>query len=432
MAHGVSSMLKRPCKSENGGKGIGSRRIFAPHFKLQVLDSYRNDADCKGNQRATARKYGIHRRQIQKWLQAENTLRNSVKDKEKASSLNGCRQPDVGLESAAARPSQPLAHQQQPPQPQRVPALPASVPIAPPAPTSSQAPLDFTVHNRCLRTSPTVADSPSPVPCTLYPSPPPLMAPAVANMHCPMDLSLKKEPPATMGYCFTAGMLPPGGVCMPLTPPPSSAGSTDSCCRDDTWSTIPKTDPDVWDLSTKGQKRKCSSPPPDTKTVKLFKPYLDVIKDSTEDSVKSEPSPACPDDSGMPTCCSIPTSTDTYYFNNNYACDAECNYTLHELKPYYYYCRDYCPCDYDLGGCYYDELGYGPHGMGVVKPRQRYSLDFKLSAIDCYYQDSVCKGNQRAVANKYNIHRRQVQKWLKQAEELRTKNESMKQIHAVR
>ncbi|VEN47708.1 unnamed protein product [Callosobruchus maculatus] len=426
MAHGVSSVLKRPCKSESGGKGIGSRRIFAPHFKLQVLDSYRNDADCKGNQRATARKYGIHRRQIQKWLQAENTLRNSVKDKEKASSLNGCRQPDVGIEAAAARPSQPPAHQQQ--QLQRVPALPPSAPAPPPPPP--QVPLDFTVHNRCLRTSPNVAnaDSPSPPPCTLYTSPPPML-PAPTAMHCPMDLSLKKETPATFGYCF--GGMPTGGVCMPLTPPPSSAGSTDSCCRDE-WSSTPKSDPDVWDLSTKGQKRRCTSPPQDTKPVKLFKPYLDVIKDSPEEPIKSEPSPACPEEAGLPTCCSIPTSTDTYYFNNNYACDAECNYTLHELKPYYYYCRDYCPCDYDLAGCYYDELGYGPHGVSSVKPRQRYSLDFKLSAIDCYYQDSVCKGNQRAVANKYNIHRRQVQKWLKQAEELRTKNESMKQIHAVR
>lgn len=57
---------------------MGSRRIFAAQFKLQVLDSYRNDSDCKGNQRATARKYGIHRRQIQKWLQCESNLRSSV------------------------------------------------------------------------------------------------------------------------------------------------------------------------------------------------------------------------------------------------------------------------------------------------------------------------------------------------------------------
>ncbi|XP_055913216.1 myb-like protein A [Eupeodes corollae] len=57
---------------------MGSRRIFTPQFKLQVLESYRNDADCKGNQRATARKYNIHRRQIQKWLQCESNLRSSV------------------------------------------------------------------------------------------------------------------------------------------------------------------------------------------------------------------------------------------------------------------------------------------------------------------------------------------------------------------
>lgn len=42
------------------------------------MDSYRQDSDCQGNQRATARKYGIHRRQIQKWLQTENSLRLAV------------------------------------------------------------------------------------------------------------------------------------------------------------------------------------------------------------------------------------------------------------------------------------------------------------------------------------------------------------------
>jgi hypothetical protein len=60
------------------GTKMGSRRIFTPQFKLQVLESYRNDNDCKGNQRATARKYGIHRRQIQKWLQCENNLRSII------------------------------------------------------------------------------------------------------------------------------------------------------------------------------------------------------------------------------------------------------------------------------------------------------------------------------------------------------------------
>lgn len=73
---------------------MGSRRIFSPHFKIQVLESYRNDSDCKGNQRATARKYGIHRRQIQKWLQCETALRTSVSSSGSSSSSNS---PPMGL-----------------------------------------------------------------------------------------------------------------------------------------------------------------------------------------------------------------------------------------------------------------------------------------------------------------------------------------------
>ncbi|XP_057340524.1 uncharacterized protein DDB_G0292186-like [Microplitis mediator] len=90
MAHGtkvlsdkinVKCVKKRPksLKTTQHKKtaGTGSRRIFPTPFKIQVLDSYRHDKDCMGNQRATARKYGIHRRQIQKWLQGERDLRNT-------------------------------------------------------------------------------------------------------------------------------------------------------------------------------------------------------------------------------------------------------------------------------------------------------------------------------------------------------------------
>ncbi|CAG9804000.1 unnamed protein product [Chironomus riparius] len=72
-----TSTITKSLKTTTGTK-MGSRRIFTPQFKLQVLESYRNDNDCKGNQRATARKYGIHRRQIQKWLQCENNLRSII------------------------------------------------------------------------------------------------------------------------------------------------------------------------------------------------------------------------------------------------------------------------------------------------------------------------------------------------------------------
>jgi transposase-like protein len=74
----VSTIASSATKSPTTGTKMGSRRIFTPQFKLQVLESYRNDNDCKGNQRATARKYGIHRRQIQKWLQCENNLRSII------------------------------------------------------------------------------------------------------------------------------------------------------------------------------------------------------------------------------------------------------------------------------------------------------------------------------------------------------------------
>lgn len=74
----MSTIASTTTKSPTNGTKMGSRRIFTPQFKLQVLESYRNDNDCKGNQRATARKYGIHRRQIQKWLQCENNLRSII------------------------------------------------------------------------------------------------------------------------------------------------------------------------------------------------------------------------------------------------------------------------------------------------------------------------------------------------------------------
>ncbi|KAL1131544.1 hypothetical protein AAG570_011161 [Ranatra chinensis] len=94
MAHGVREHWRRATNGKSS-KGMGSRRIFSPQFKLRVLDSYRRDSDCRGNQRATARKYGIHRRQIQKWLQMENALRSS-------STEGGSPEP-VALNLASAR-----------------------------------------------------------------------------------------------------------------------------------------------------------------------------------------------------------------------------------------------------------------------------------------------------------------------------------------
>jgi len=66
----VSSQVSLPAKR--------NRRSYSLEFKVAVLDSYYNDAETRLNQRKTALKYGVNRRQIQKWLAQEETLRGSV------------------------------------------------------------------------------------------------------------------------------------------------------------------------------------------------------------------------------------------------------------------------------------------------------------------------------------------------------------------
>ena len=60
------------------GPAKRNRRSYSLEFKVAVLDSYYSDAQTKLNQRKTALKYGVNRRQIQKWLAQEETLRGSV------------------------------------------------------------------------------------------------------------------------------------------------------------------------------------------------------------------------------------------------------------------------------------------------------------------------------------------------------------------
>ncbi|XP_044761781.1 uncharacterized protein LOC123319031 [Coccinella septempunctata] len=418
MAHGLSSVLKRSpaaitCKSE-GKSGAGSRRIFAPHFKLQVLDSYRNDADCKGNQRATARKYGIHRRQIQKWLQAENNLRNSVcKAKSECTNpVDSCNNNNnnhevkrYGIEMALRLGRLQDASKSQLGDGVKLIPAPSQLEVKA-ASAAAPAPLDFTTHSRSSSSaSPIVATDPPPYP------------------DSPIDLSFKK---------IASGLPSPGA---PVPYPPSPIATPMSLGV--------QSHPDVWDLS---KKRKldvtCLSPAESPKPVKLFKPYLDDFnKDSSSSSSSTSSCEECP-----PPCFSQPITpptfpSDYYFYNhNNNVCDikAECTYTIHELQP-----KSSLTCCYPYPSTYpvreyeqpyycqsYDD-SYTPC-LAPLKQRQSYSLDFKLSAIDCYYEDSTCKGNQRAVANKYNIHRRQVQKWLKQEEELRQRNQIIKHTQLVR
>ncbi|KAF7274677.1 hypothetical protein GWI33_012658 [Rhynchophorus ferrugineus] len=351
MAHGLNSVIRRgvgavQCKPE-GKTGVGSRRIFSPQFKLQVLDSYRNDADCKGNQRATARKYGIHRRQIQKWLQVENTLRSGVGGKQppiakSEVSLSGHRQRDD--ESSGELRSASLAGES------RVPAL--------------ETPAGWRSHQ----------------------SPVPLPEPPVV----PMDLSLKR--PA-------------------VSPAPLQRLSPSQC--------------DVWDLSTKRKAEEDGA----SKPVKLFKPYLDDLRDS---DVESPPVPVKMSPPSPPTlyCCAPPVtcSPELYYINNNNnnlydAKSPEYNpaYTLHELQPntsfypYPYYHPELSPTY-----CSYDDPN--------LKYHQSYSVDFKFSTItDCC---TFSKASQvRLPQSKYPVQNKQ---WIKVDTELNCSSETLKHIHAVR
>lgn len=430
MAHGLSASVRRgsgglSCKGD-GKAGIGSRRIFAPQFKLQVLDSYRNDVDCKGNQRATARKYGIHRRQIQKWLQVENNLRSSVLKGKGEGEVRKCgievalrkseieagrQRDDVSSEAfpvrqvgedergggadagESVRPDKRVPDIPQPlwSPPERADGSPQlyspQAPVAgaqPPCGCPEAMPLDFTTHSR-YTTSPLGACFP------------------VAS--APIDLSLKKTYPRVDTPAFaTPSPPPPQPVPIPAEPLP---------------------EPHIWDLSTKRLKRpheddhnhpyavsSTSDPktPPPIKPVKLFKPYL------LDETSYDPPKPSPPYDPYL-----IP---DPYYYNNNNNND----YSLYKDDPYPIP-QNYYPLD--LYHPLYHDMPKKPPSP-TIKQRQSYSLDFKLSAIQCYYSDEICKGNQRAVATKYKIHRRQVQKWLKQEDQLRQRIETTKHMHIVR
>ncbi|XP_050353645.1 proline-rich protein 36-like [Nymphalis io] len=154
-----------PAPSDRRSEGrAGSRRIFPPQFKLQVLDAYRRDTQCRGNQRATARKFGIHRRQIQKWLQAEPALRAAL--------LRRAPQPapspppySVGSPESARLPSPPPAPTALPASVQVHTPLAVPVPVIPP----STEPIDLSVR----RLSPAATPLSSYAPPTVPEQPPP-------------------------------------------------------------------------------------------------------------------------------------------------------------------------------------------------------------------------------------------------------------------
>ncbi|KAG6439374.1 hypothetical protein O3G_MSEX000717 [Manduca sexta] len=133
-AHTHPTPAPAPMPSDRRSEGrAGSRRIFPPQFKLQVLEAYRRDVQCRGNQRATARKFGIHRRQIQKWLQAEPALRAAL--------LRRAPQPAPSPPPYAAGSPESARLPSPPPPPPPSASLPTQLPVQVPTTLPVQMPM---------------------------------------------------------------------------------------------------------------------------------------------------------------------------------------------------------------------------------------------------------------------------------------------------
>lgn len=453
MAHGLSPLIKREieCKPStvpssgstgsnspaaaksvtlNGSTKMGSRRIFTPQFKLQVLDSYRKDHDCKGNQRATARKYGIHRRQIQKWLQCESNLRSSVMQGG-AGGARGASATAVIRDYAEASvvPSLDIGRHS-------VVTLGFS--------NSTTAPYTANPDTHHDSSSSSVSNSPVPniapvTPPVMYPQHPmPYTMPQTNNFSSyhheirhegPIDLSLahrvRNEPsdarvPAVKCEWRQEEITPmtPSSV---SSPPP-----VDLSCRNKRKLSTSCSSVASSSSSTSSSPSPNAVTPP--KVVKLFKPYLDSDGEDEASSAYDDvgdfkKSPTATNDPIIWS--NHPCSSPLLYENNNvYAYD----YNFYPSPPYHnmaaacaapptygdYIFSSWSPVDgaYSSGS----ESGEWPaHHMNA----QPYSVDFKLKAIETYYHDVSCRADQCAVPPKFGVPQRQVDKWLQQEDDLR-------------
>ncbi|KAF4520899.1 hypothetical protein B566_EDAN010314 [Ephemera danica] len=335
-----------------------ARRIYPTSFKLQVLDSYRSDGDCRGNQRATARKFGIHRRQIQKWLQVENDLRDSnianttsvMIDDEEPIALNLCIKSSnntlveemIDVESAE---DLSVFHNEDPQdlsvfhevqdlsctrlQDQQTPSPSTSSVSGKRRSFTLQFKLDvldaFYTHNACKGNQRATA--------RLFG----INRRQVQKWLC-QEVQLRSE------FALSAQNYE------------STGESSAKRQRLGKWLwTVPHWTMVNWKEEPHAVSIPNLLPPQDTALcLKVEKPPTPPPQPTVEIRV--------PQTSPLPI-------------------------IIEESAP---------------------------------KPkRHSYPLDFKLQALDAYHEDMSCRGNQRAVAKRFSIHRRQVQKWLKQEQQLR-------------
>lgn len=286
-----------PCEPAALSSGPG-RRIYPTPFKLHVLDCYRRDAECRGNQRATARKFGIHRRQIQKWLQGEKLLRASLNNNDFELDDDEDEQP-IALDLCIKPALEERLHVSEP--------LPAA-----PSPSTSTAGKrrSFTLQFKL-----DVLDA-------FYSN-----AACKGNQRATARLFGINRRQVQKWLCQERQLRSEaalGGAEGEMSAKRQRLGR---------W---------LW---TVPQWRPPLEPPQDT--------ALCLVKQPKQEVPAPESSPE-------------PESS-----------------------------------------------------MDARPKRHSYPLDFKLQALDAYHHDAECCGNQRAVAKRFAIHRRQVQKWLKQEEQLR-------------
>lgn len=444
MAHGLNSLMKREIECNNKPRNttsdghtttkMGSRRIFTPIFKLQVLDSYRNDADCKGNQRATARKYGIHRRQIQKWLQCETNLRSSVNNNcNKIINNNNLIQVATPLISNELNLSLESTRHS----------------VASNTINSSSINNTTTTHTNVI-VSPVLSytSEQSTIPFTHESSASLSNSPVSYTNQKTIELNIVRDfspitteyittPSTTTNYDFYYQNHHDYYYNNHHLQAPIDLSFNHRRRNDDEyinartpsqydyeWKNNEKKLTDLsypkmeaWDLSCRKRKHLDEDLSQSPTKVKLFKPYLM----SDENEVKLDQS-----ETKDPIIWSnYPSTTPPYpiYPSPTYPVSYE--------TPYWYGSSPGSH-GYESGASVSSAYSYSGSESGDVtvlqnpatnylhqRQRQTYSIDFKLQTIDSYYNDVACRGNQRAVATKYNIHRRQVQKWLQQEEDLR-------------
>lgn len=465
---------------------MGSRRIFTPLFKLQVLDSYRNDSDCKGNQRATARKYGIHRRQIQKWLQCEQNLRTSVTNGGSSSS-NKLSTTNISNEMKNCQHANTLLSHHQ--QIDIINAMPFDVATTASAATSlnRQSPAAPVCYEPVI--APTVAQSPLSLHSSSSPPPPPPVFPthhhqntydyppfnlvaaspypssgeiyhqqqqyvnsaAAATYYenyyilpphlnishspafasAPIDLSLHTRGRSQRCESRT---LSPAKLCQP---PSTSSPSTTTTIVEPT---SPNTNADVWDLSAAtSRKRKptdATAPETPPKVARLFRPFLDDDDDEDAADGKTQKFNKHADPiiwSNYTTSVGSPPYSD---MNNNFVYTSLPSPGYETMQSYsnmvapqptlqpattcpHFFSYGSPVSGYDTASSYSSssECGDSIPPRNCSSADSGYSVDFKIQAIDSYYNE--CRGNKEAVADKFSVHQRQIQRWLLQEDDLR-------------